>query len=65
MSGLAKIKKERYFYYLEKGIPYEGEVEGLGYAITTVQTTAYPANKSGTAFFLVLKIIIFALLMQI
>jgi hypothetical protein len=29
-------------------IPYEGEVEGLGYAYRGVSSSAYPINKSGT-----------------
>ena len=51
MSDFAKISKERYFYYLENGIPYQGEVEGLGFAINTITTTSYSANKTNTAFF--------------
>lgn len=51
MSDGKKISKERYLYYHQIGVPYEGEVEGLGHAFTKPVVNFYPANKSGTERF--------------
>jgi cell wall-associated NlpC family hydrolase len=42
------ISKGQYAFFCEQDIPYEGEVEGLGYAYRGFSTSAYPINKSGT-----------------
>ena len=51
MSDGGKISKDQYLYYFQIGVPYEGEVEGLGHAFTKNVATSYAANKSGTAHF--------------
>jgi hypothetical protein len=45
------IPKEQYEYFLEQGIPYEGEVEGVGQAYQGDSVSVYPINKSQTEMF--------------
>jgi hypothetical protein len=46
-----KISENEYTWLCEQGIPYEGEVEGLGQAYTGISTSVYPANESGSVRF--------------
>jgi len=47
------ISKDLYEYFSKLGIPYEGDVEGVGYAYREFKYTKYPINKSKTEFFYV------------
>jgi hypothetical protein len=46
-----RIQKDLYDYYLEQGIAYEGEVEGVGYAYREFRTLEFSTNEKETEFF--------------
>lgn len=43
-----RISRDQYEFFMEQGIPYEGEVDGLGYAYTGISISQYPINRSRT-----------------
>jgi hypothetical protein len=44
------ISKDLYFFYLDVGVPYEGYVEGLGYALQEVEIIGVKINKYNDKF---------------